>query len=331
MAIALLLVSLGWTARTAGATTTTQSVTLGMGYVPNVQFAPFYVAQQRGYYRAAGLNVTFSYGSSPNLLQLVGAGRVAFAIADGTDAIAAESQGIPVESVLTLYRRLPVSIFALKKSGIRSVAALRGKSVGVPGRYGSTYVGLLAALKGAGLTPSDVNIKSINFTQAESVARGTVDAAVGYSNNEPVLLQRRGYHITSLEVGSLTGLVGPGVVAGSRLASANPSLVRRFVQATLHGLADTIRNPGAAFNVCKNVSGLRGLLQGSSGADQYAVLLRSIQFWHDAGTRTRGLGYALPAQWKHTIAVLHSIGQIQRQPAVSGVMTDRFVAGSAKE
>jgi len=302
-----------------------------MGYVPNVQFAPFYVAQQRGYYKDAGLDVNFSYGSSPNLLQLVGAGRVGLAIADGTDAIAAESQGIPVRSVLTLYRRLPVSIFALQKTGIRSVAALRGKTVGVPGRYGSTYVGLLAALRTASLKPSDVSIKSINFTQAESVARGTVDAAVGYSNNEPILLQRRGYKITSLEVGSLTGLVGPGVIAGNRLVSQNPSLVRRFVQATLRGLADTIRDPRAAFSACRNVPALKALLQGSAGGDQYAVLLRSIQFWHDASTRSRGLGYALPSQWQHTIDVLRSIGQIQRAPSVAGVVTDRFVSGSPKQ
>src|SRR5947209_13617536 len=94
-----------------------RTVTLGVGYVPSVQFAPFYVAAAKGYYRQAGLDVRFSYGFSPNLLQLVGAGRDDFAIGDGTDTIIARSQGIPVTSIATMYQRLPVAVFSLQKIG----------------------------------------------------------------------------------------------------------------------------------------------------------------------------------------------------------------------
>src|SRR5919197_1469541 len=73
------------TAEPRAASTSLRTVTIGMGYIPSVQFAPFYVADQRGYYRQAGLKVTFDYARSPDLLQLVGAGRVGLAIADGTD------------------------------------------------------------------------------------------------------------------------------------------------------------------------------------------------------------------------------------------------------
>src|SRR5438094_5990955 len=157
-----------------------RKVTIGMGYIPSVQFAPFYVADQRGYYRQAGLKIAFDYASSPNLLQLVGAGRVGLAIADGTDAIAAVAQGVPIVYVMAEYHRFPVALCSLARSRIRSVAGLRGKTIGVPGRYGATYVGLLAALHAAGLRPSDVKIQTIGYTQVESVATGKVDAAVGY-------------------------------------------------------------------------------------------------------------------------------------------------------
>src|SRR5438445_5133302 len=144
-------------------------ITIGMGFTPNVQFAPFYVADQRGYYRQAGLKIDFNYASSPNLLELVGAGRMGLAIADGTDAIAAVAQGVPIVYVMAEYQRFPVAIFSLARSRIRSVADLRGRTIGVPGRYGATYAGLLAALHAASLSTKDVNIQSIGYTQVESV------------------------------------------------------------------------------------------------------------------------------------------------------------------
>lgn len=305
-----------------------RAVTVGMGYIPSVQFAPFYVAQQSGYYRQAGLRVTFSYASSPNLLELVGAGNVDFANADGTDVIAAAAQHVPITYVAATYQRFPVAIFALASRHIRSVRDLRGRTVGVPGRYGATYVGLLAVLYTAGLRPADVKIQTVGYTQAESVAAGKVDAAVGYSTNEPVLLARRGLKITTLEVGNVANLVAPGVVTGRGLVARDPMLVRAFVQATLHGLADTIHNPRMAFDAARRVHGLT-TLRGRDVADQYAVLLRSIDFWRGPGTRAHGLGYADPTQWRDSTRILRAIGVLTGSTTPSA-FTNRFVLGAAR-
>lgn len=307
-----------------------RTITLGMGYVPSVQFAPFYVADQRGYYRRAGLKVNFSYAASPNLLQLVGSGKVDLAIADGTDAIAAQASGIPITYVMAQYQRFPVAIFSLAKKDIHRVADLRGKTVGVPGKYGATYVGLLAALHSAGLRASDVHIVSIGYTQVESVAGSKVDAAVGYSNNEPLQLQRRGYKIDTIEVSGVANLVGPGIVAGQALIHHDPALVRAFVQATLHGMADTIAGPHAAFAAALRVHGL-DTLRGADARAQYAVLLRTIDLWHDAVTRAHGLGYADPAQWLDSTRILRAIGQLTTTPNTTALYTNRFSSGARKE
>src|SRR5437764_98233 len=174
--IALVVVPVaGATSAPRAAAPSLRTVTIGMGFTPNVQFAPFYVADQRGYYRQAGLKVNFNYANSPTLLELVGAGSMSLAIADGTDAIAAVAKGVPIVYVMAEYQRFPVAIFSLARRHIRSVAGLRGKTIGVPGRYGATYAGLLAALHAAGLRPSDVKIQTIKYTQVESVAAGKVD------------------------------------------------------------------------------------------------------------------------------------------------------------
>jgi NitT/TauT family transport system substrate-binding protein len=319
----------GATAGPRAASTSLRTVTIGMGYIPSVQFAPFYVADQRGYYRRAGLKVAFNYASSPNLLELVGAGRMAMAIADGTDAIAAVAQGVPIVYVMAEYQRFPVAIFSLARSHIRSVADLRGKTIGVPGRYGATYVGLLAALHAAGLRPSDVKIQTIGYTQVESVAARKVDAAVGYSPNEPVLLARHGRTVNTIEVSAVANLVAPGVVAGRSLITHDPTLVRAFVQATLHGMADAIANPHLAFTMALRVPGLT-TLHGPDAADQYAVLLHTIAFWHSRATRAHGLGYADPMQWRTSVRILHAIGQLPQMPEPATLYTNTFVSGSTR-
>ena len=317
------------TAEPRAASTSLRTVTIGMGYIPSVQFAPFYVADQRGYYRQAGLKVDFNYANSPHLLELVGAGSIGLAIADGTDAIAAVAQGVPIVYVMAEYQRFPVAIFSLARSHIRSVADLRGKTIGVPGRYGATYVGLLAALHAAGLRPGDVKIQTIGYTQVESVATGKVDAAVGYSPNEPVLLARHGYKVNTIEVSAVANLVAPGVVAGRSLIAHDPTLVRAFIHATLRGMADAIANPHMAFTMALRVRGLT-TLHGRDAADQYAVLLRTIAFWHSPATRAHGLGYADAMQWRTSVRILHAIGQLPHMPERATLYTNRFVAGSAR-
>jgi NitT/TauT family transport system substrate-binding protein len=306
-----------------------RNITIGMGYIPNVQFAPYYVADQRGYYRRAGLNVTFSYAFSPNLLELVGAGRMDFANADGTDVIAAAARGVPIVYAAAEYQRFPVCIFALAKSGIHTIADLRGKTIGIPGLYGSSYVGLLAALHAGGLKPSDVHIEAINYTQVESVAAGKVDAAVGFSTNEPLVLARRGYKVTTIQIGDVANLVAPGLIVGKSLAAHDPALVRAFIQATLHGLADTIADPQAAFAMSRHVHGLTAL-SASDARDQYAVLVHTIAFWHSASTRLHGLGYADPAQWSNSVRLLQAIGQVSDPPKPAALFTNAFVAGAPK-
>jgi NitT/TauT family transport system substrate-binding protein len=255
---------------------------------------------------------------------LVGAGRDDFAIGDGTDTIIAGSQGVPVTSIATMYQRLPVAIFSLQKSGIRSLNGLRGKRLGIPGRFGSSYAALLASLYTHGLKPGDISIQTIGYTQPQSVVQGKVAAAVGYSTNEPIVLERHGYHLNVLEIGTLSHLVGAGLVAGNTLIARAPGIVQGFVRATMRGLADTIDHPRAAFAISRRVRGLN-TLRGRDVGDQYAVLLKSIAFWHDATTRVHGLGYGRSAQWSMSIRLLKAVGQLTRAPSVARVQTNRFI------
>ena len=181
------------TAPTTGPSAEPVKLVVGLGFIPSVQFAPFYLADQAGYYTEAGLEVEFQNKIDPDLVTLVGQGAIDVGISDGTSVIPAVSQGIPIRYVATIYGKFPSIVFAKTSSGIATAADLKGKKLGIPGRYGSSWVMLQALLKSAGLTPDDLTIVEYpDFGQGTAVAAGAVDAATGFINNEPVQLELTG-------------------------------------------------------------------------------------------------------------------------------------------
>jgi len=87
-----------------------QSISLPMGYVANVQFSPFYVAKERGYFAQEGFDVTFDYRWETDGIQLTASGEVPFTVASGDQIIQARSHGLPVIAIAGWYQRFPVAI-----------------------------------------------------------------------------------------------------------------------------------------------------------------------------------------------------------------------------
>ncbi len=113
-----------------------QEVTLAMGYIPSVQFAPFYMAVENGYYEKEGIKVNFKYGMESDLVKLVGTNQIPFMVGSGEEVILGQAQGLPVTYVMRWYRKFPVVVFSLKGSNITKPKDLEGKKVGIPGMYG---------------------------------------------------------------------------------------------------------------------------------------------------------------------------------------------------
>ncbi len=121
-----------------------KSVSIGLGYIPDVQFAPFYVAQSKGYYSSAGLNVTFNHGIVPDLFGSMVSGKNTFVFAGGDELMEARDKNVKAIDVATIFQKYPVSLIVPANSSIKTLADLKGHTIGVPGMYGSTYTGLLA-------------------------------------------------------------------------------------------------------------------------------------------------------------------------------------------
>jgi NitT/TauT family transport system substrate-binding protein len=274
----------------------------------------------KGYYGAAGLKVNFDYAQTSDVISLVGAGRIAFGDAEPDQVIVGASHGLPIVSVFTQYQRFPVVIFSLASSDIHNFANLKGKTIGIPARYGASWTGLQAALQAAHLSTSDVKIAIIGYTQAEAVAQHRVDAAVGYAMNEPVQLKEQGLKVTVLPIAGEVPLGGPGVVASTPEIARDPGLVRRFVQATLLGQRDTNANPTAAFTLS------RSFMPGIPSAQlryQLDVLKVAVSYWTPA--KGHGLGCSDLVSWKATEQVLLQQHQISAPVKVSPLFTNKFI------
>ena len=115
-----------------------REVTLLLGYRPDVQFAPFYVAQQNGHFADAGLAVTIEHRQAPDVQRLVADGQAQFGVADATDVMIARTSGIPIRYVSTLYQSFPVALIGKAEAVPEEPAELAGMSIGTPGRSAAT-------------------------------------------------------------------------------------------------------------------------------------------------------------------------------------------------
>jgi NitT/TauT family transport system substrate-binding protein len=307
------------TTTTSNATSTGEEITrirLPMGYIANVQYAPYYVAAEKGYFKEEGIEVEFDYKFETDGVKLVAAGELPFAVASGEQAILARSQGLPVKYVAQWYRKFPIAVFSLAARGIKTPQDLKGKTVGLPGFFGATYVGWRAFLEVNGLSETDVNQQQIGFTQAAAVQSGQVDAAVGYVNNEPLVLAQNGYTVTVFPVAEQVDMVANGVLTSEKVIRENPQLVRGFVKALLKGIADTIEDPAEALEIAaKYVEGLK-----ADDPVQRKVLEATVELLK--GGR---LGESTAQAWENTQETLLSMRQVQQKRDVSEFYTNEFL------
>lgn len=292
-------------------------IRLPMGYIPNIQFAPFYVAIQKGYFREAGIEVDLDYKFETDGVALVGAGDLPFAIVSGEQVLLARAQGLPVVYVAAWYQQYPVSVVAKSELGILIPQDLKGRKIGLPGLFGANYVGLRALLSEAKMSESDVTLDSIGFNQVELLAAGEQDVVVGYTANEPIQLRARGIPVTEIRVADYVQLASNGILASEKIISENPGLVRAFVGAFLKGLADSIRDPDEAFRLSETyIPNFADL-----DADvQKQVLETSIEEW-----KAERLGFSDPQAWENMQNVLLEAGLIGEPMDLNKAFTNEFV------
>jgi len=313
--VSLIVSACGATAAPAPAELT--QIRLPMGYIPNIQYAPYYVAVDKGYFAEAGLEIEFDYSFETDGVALVGAGQLPFSVVSGEQVPMARAQGLPVVYVAAWYRDYPVSVVSKVEQGIITPADLAGKKIGLPGLFGANYVGFIALLHANGLSESDLTLDAIGFNQVEALATDQEEAIVGYTANEPIQLAAQGYEVNEIRVADHVKLASNGLLTNEKTIAEDPELIRKMIAAFLRGLEYAADHPDEAYEISKKYVENLGE---ADEATQKQVLATSIEFW-----QIEQPGYSDPQAWENMNNVLFEMGFIPELIDIDSAYTNEFL------
>jgi len=226
-----------------------QDIVLRLKWLNQAQFAGYYIAKEKGYYDAAGLDVSIQPGG-PDFpaIQMVAGGSEQFGVTGADQILIARGKGVPVVALAAIYRRDPFVLFALKPSGITSPAQFRGKRIGVK-IGGNEELIYRAILHKAGLSAADVTEIPVKF-DLTPLLTGQVDVWPGYLTNEVLTAQEKGFETTIISPADYgIALYADTLFTTEAMLKQHPDTVRAFVAASLKGWNEAIADPEEAARI----------------------------------------------------------------------------------
>lgn len=283
------------------------TLTVGLTYIPNVQFSPFYVAEQQGLFEDAGLDVVLRHhGEQEDLFTAVLSGQEDVVYASSDEAVVAAANGSSLQTFATLYQQYPGVILAADPT-VASLQELAGQRLGVPGRFGSSWYAVLSAMSAAGMTEDDIDIVEIGFTQTSALSTGKVEAVVGFSNNETVQFNTIGFPVAELAVHDerAPSLVGPGLITvPERL---HTDVLRSLVDAVL--LAEELIEADPELALEATRVHVPTLDDGNQRANAQGILEASIELWKRDGQLSAQVNHDEMERMGHFLVEAGIIGE----------------------
>ena len=276
-------------------------VTFQLNYPAAGFNAGFELAVQNGLYRDAGLDVKIEQGNGSQITaQLVAGGKSDIAFADSAPVMKLVSQGAKIKVLATILQGNPNQVTALKKTGLKSVADIKGRSVALP-NGGSQAAMFPLVLAANGLKESDVQLVNMPpESMVASLLQGRVEVILGSIDNFAIELKAHGAETTDfpfIDNGAPT--VSTSIIASESYLAAHPDIVRAFVAASLKGWKAAVENPPAAVAAMKAMfpDAQEKLAPAQLEATKFLMCVNHAKF----------VGRAEPQQWQDTVRILSAI------------------------
>lgn len=209
-------------------------------------FGPFVVAQQRGYFKAEGLEVTFQVAKGGvDVAKQVGAGNAVIGGGIGDTPIIVRPNGVPVKSVALLGGGALMQLVMDKDKGLKTVKDLKGKTVTVLAYQDTTYFALLGMLASQGMTKNDVNAQAAGPVNVWKLfLSGQADALASVPDwTAQIMLAKKNIEIIPSD--TLFKSMAQAIIASDETIQKRPELIQKVVRATLKGMKDIMADPAS--------------------------------------------------------------------------------------
>jgi len=294
-----------------------------LNWEPNVEFAGLWVAEQYGWWRQAGIRMSFEpYGSSVHPETDVPArGGNTFGFQSGAAIAIAKAQHVPIEALYTDTQKSVFGLTVMASSKIYKITDLRGKRVGYQPHELYVPETMLAY---AGLKPTDWKPVPVLFDIAQ-LTSGQVDAFLTFQTNEPIALKLKGVATRSFKAADYGFHFYDDVLFSSTsLINGNPALVRKVVSVAARGFKWAHSHPVQAARITVRT---RFPASGGISAQQNLTQqIKELQTFTAFSRDSRGSfsGTMTAKYWQESVDTLYRYGLIHSRPNVSSLFTNRF-------
>lgn len=226
----------------------TKNIKLQESYINNVEFAGYYVAAKKGFYRKYGLTVDLLSGGTttdPRTIVADGGAQIGI-VSETSDVLIGVAEGVPYKCIGAAFQSNPGCLMVLGSSKIHKVKDLEGKTIGIQDNARQQVLGILKANK---VPASKVNILVVG-TDPQSLVEGKVDAYTAFAFNEPIALKMKGVATRCYSFSNI-GLAGYGdnVIAMNHTIKSTAETLARFMRASQEGWAYAIAHPEEAVSI----------------------------------------------------------------------------------
>jgi NitT/TauT family transport system substrate-binding protein len=296
-------------------------VSMQTGWLHQAQFAGFFVAKEKGFYKDAGLDVDLKeIKDGQDLNKEVADGKIDFATSTPLEVVSARDKGQKIKAVAAIYQTSPYAFVSPKSANIKTPADLKGKTLGYVGDNPQAKVTYPALLTSYGIDMSQVTPKSVDFDIVKNFQTNAADTADIYRTDQTYLLDQAGieYNLMPPEQFGF-GIYGDVIIASDDTIKNRSGVAEKFTKATLKGFQYALDHQDEALTITAKYE---NELYKDPAYEKH-ILTNSVPLIRPTGNQPLGNMEFVP--WNKAYQAIESAGQLKSDFKVNDTYTTEFI------